>query len=60
MPAFDYIVVGAGPAGSTIAYRLALANTARKVLLIDAGGAPDVDVVVSYLESWWRFNIYQE
>lgn len=51
MPAFDYIVVGAGPAGSTIAYRLALANTARKVLLIDAGGAPDVDVVVSYLKS---------
>lgn len=49
MPAFDFIIVGAGPAGSTLAYRLAIANTTRKVLLIEAGGASDVDVVVSFI-----------
>jgi choline dehydrogenase-like flavoprotein len=46
VPTFDYIVVGAGPTGVTIAYRLALKNAARKVLLIEAGDKPDIDVMV--------------
>lgn len=37
---FDYIVVGAGAAGATVAARLALAG--RDVLLIEAGGDPDL------------------
>ncbi|XP_045772938.1 glucose dehydrogenase [FAD, quinone]-like [Maniola jurtina] len=35
---FDYIVVGAGPAGSAAAARLALAGS--RVLLLEAGGEP--------------------
>jgi choline dehydrogenase-like flavoprotein len=38
--------VGAGPAGIAIANRLNLKRTDRKVLLIEAGDAPAVDVVV--------------
>lgn len=47
MPIFDYIIVGAGPTGSTIAYRLANAYTSRSVLLIEKGNAAPVDVVVN-------------
>lgn len=46
MPKFDYIIVGAGPTGTTIAARLASLRTDRSVLLIEAGDAPPVDVVV--------------
>ncbi|KAG5674063.1 hypothetical protein PVAND_004051 [Polypedilum vanderplanki] len=45
LPAFDYIIVGSGAAGSVLAYRLAQANTARKVLLIEAGGIPIIESV---------------
>ena len=48
VPIFDYIIVGAGPTGSTIAHRLAKAYTSRTVLLIEKGNAPPIDVVVSY------------
>jgi choline dehydrogenase-like flavoprotein len=51
VPIFDYIIAGAGPTGITIAYRLALANAARKVLLIEAGDKPDIDVMVIILST---------
>ncbi|XP_070501294.1 glucose dehydrogenase [FAD, quinone]-like [Chironomus tepperi] len=45
LPVFDYIIVGSGAAGSLLAYRLALANINRKVLLIEAGGDPIIESV---------------
>jgi choline dehydrogenase-like flavoprotein len=44
---FDYIIVGSGPTGSAVAYRLAKANANRKVLLIEAGDDPDPLSIVS-------------
>lgn len=38
---FDFVVVGAGPAGCTIASRLANAKGKPRVLLVEAGGAND-------------------
>ena len=49
---YDYIVVGSGPGGSTIATRLALNNF--KVLLIEAG--PDYDDGVTRTPIFWPSN----
>jgi choline dehydrogenase-like flavoprotein len=38
MPTFEYIVVGSGAGGGTVAARLAEAG--RRVLLLEAGGDP--------------------
>jgi choline dehydrogenase-like flavoprotein len=44
---FDYIIVGSGPAGSTVAHRLANQYADRKVLLIEAGTVPSIESFVS-------------
>jgi choline dehydrogenase len=49
---YDYIVVGSGPGGSTVATRLALNNF--KVLLIEAG--PDYDDGVTRTPIFWPIN----
>ena len=50
--AYDYIVIGSGPGGATIATRLALNNF--KVLLIEAG--PDYDDDYTRIPELWPLN----
>ncbi|TDP72606.1 GMC family oxidoreductase [Roseateles toxinivorans] len=50
-PAFDYIIIGAGTAGSLLANRLT-ADASKRVLLIEAGGKDDyhwIHIPVGYL-----------
>jgi flavin-dependent dehydrogenase len=50
VPKFDYIIAGAGPAGSAIAYRLGQLYPTKFTLLIEAGDSSPVNVVVSFLK----------
>jgi len=50
-PAFDYIIIGAGTAGSLLANRLT-ADATKRVMLIEAGGKDDyhwIHIPVGYL-----------
>lgn len=47
---YDFIVAGAGPAGSALAYRLGKLYPSKYTLLIEAGDAPPVNVIVGFKE----------
>lgn len=49
---FDFIVVGAGPAGAILASRLARSEQSPSVLLIEAGGKNDSKAVRVDAERW--------
>ena len=62
---YDYIIVGAGSAGSVIASRLAEGAPSKSILLVEAGGPPDnlwlkiplgVGKVLQNDEYVWKFN----
>src|SRR5689334_22993926 len=48
---YDYVIVGAGSAGCTLAARL-LADSDARVLLIEAGGSNDLDEVKDFTQSY--------
>lgn len=54
---YDYIVIGAGSAGSIVAAKLAASDSAMNVLLIEAGGFPISDQM--YSPSNW-FEVLQK
>ena len=50
---YDYIIVGAGPAGSTVAAELS--KSGAQVLLVESGGADDAPTISN--PSIWFYNI---
>lgn len=63
---YDYIVIGAGSAGSIVASKLAVYDSAMSILLIEAGGTPDktqmwtpsdwLEVLQKYPEIEWGYE----
>ncbi len=54
---YDYIVIGAGSAGSIVASKLAASDSAMSILLVEAGGLPYSDQM--YFPSDW-FEVLQK
>ncbi|KAG8527105.1 uncharacterized protein KY384_008534 [Bacidia gigantensis] len=53
---YDFIIVGAGPAGCTVASRLADALPNKTILLVDAGGMNDDPSLQNFGDRFWTLG----
>ena len=53
---FDYIIVGAGPAGSIVANKLAKHNPCAKILMLEAGKAPPDTSLINDPKYWMKIQ----
>lgn len=49
---YDYLIVGAGSAGCTLAARLLMGDSKARILLIEAGGSNDREEIRDFSQSW--------
>ena len=57
---YDYIIVGAGPAGSIVANTLYSNNSALKILVLEAGVAPPDTEIFTDPKYWTKIQEYPE